>query len=116
MKILVDHHVYTHGPGIVRMLSFENLAEKGRAEAVKQAEKLCESEAFDVLAEQHRGTALSIVAIIAGRGDAPDRAMVQCSKCGETFEFRGDGGWHLVEEVTARAPAHALEPKVAAIA
>ena len=83
---------------------------------MKQAEKLCESQAFDVLAEQHRGTALSIVAIIAGRGDAPDRAMVQCSKCGETFEFRSDGGWHLVEEVSARGLSHALEPKAVAIA
>ena len=78
---------------------------------MKQSEKLCESQAFYVLAEQHRGTALSIVAIIAGRGEAPDRALVQCSKCGETFEFRSQGGWHLVEEVSARRFGHSARIK-----
>ena len=60
---------------------------------MKQAGKLCESEAFEILAERHRGTALSIFTIVAGRGDEPDRAIVQCSKCGATFEFHSDGGW-----------------------
>jgi len=64
---------------------------------MKQAEKLCESRAFGILAERHRGTALSIVAIVAGRGSHPDKAWVLCSRCGETFEFHGDGGWQLME-------------------
>ena len=68
---------------------------------MKQAGKLCESEAFEVLAERHRGTALSIFTIVAGRGDEPDRAIVQCSKCAATFEFQSDGGWHLMEKVRA---------------
>ena len=68
---------------------------------MKQAGKLCESEAFEILAERHRGTALSIFTIVAGRGDEPDRAMVQCSKCGATFEFHSDGGWHLMEKISA---------------
>ena len=65
---------------------------------MKQAEKLCESQAFEHLAERHRGVALSIVAMEAGRDDKPDRAWVQCSKCRETFEFQSDGGWRLMEE------------------
>jgi Fe2+ or Zn2+ uptake regulation protein len=68
---------------------------------MKQAGKLCESEAFEILAERHRGTALSIFTIVAGRGDEPDRAMVKCSKCGATFEFHNDGGWHLMEKISA---------------
>ena len=83
---------------------------------MKQAGKLCESEAFEILAERHRGTALSIFTIVAGRGDEPDRAIVQCSKCGATFEFHSDGGWHLTEKAGTDLFAHACEPKVAAIA
>jgi hypothetical protein len=83
---------------------------------MKQAGKLCESEAFEILADRHRGTALSIVAIVAGRGDDPDRAMVQCSSCRETFEFRSDGGWHLIEEIRVGGIDHAAEHKAVAAA
>jgi len=83
---------------------------------MKRAEKLCESQAFDVLANRHRGTALSIVAIVAGRGAKPDRAWVRCSKCGGTFEFRGQGEWRLVEEMSADDFNHAVEHKAVATA
>ena len=83
---------------------------------MKQAGKLCESEAFEVLAERHRGTALSIFTIVAGRGDEPDRAIVQCSKCGATFEFYSDGGWHLTEKVGADGFEQAAEHKAVASA
>ena len=83
---------------------------------MKQAGKLCESEAFEILAQRHRGTALSIVAIVAGRGDEPDRARVQCSKCGETFEFYSDGGWHLMEKIAADPFNPAAEHKALATA
>ncbi len=85
----------------------------GGAEAMKQAEKLCESQAFGMLAERHRGTALSIVAIVAGRGSEPDHAMVQCSKCGEMFEFRGDGAWRLAEEAPVNRFEHPVEKLLA---
>jgi hypothetical protein len=62
---------------------------------MRHAEKLCESQAFGMLAERHRGTAISIVAMEAGGDNEPDRAWVQCSKCGEMFEFQSDGGWRL---------------------
>jgi Fe2+ or Zn2+ uptake regulation protein len=81
---------------------------------MKQAGKLCESEAFEILAERHRGTALSIFTIVAGRGDEPDRAIVQCSKCGATFEFHSDGGWHLIEKVRADRFDPAAEHKAVA--
>ena len=83
---------------------------------MKQAAKLCESEAFEILAERHRGTALSIFTIVAGRGDEPDRAIVQCSKCGATFEFYSDGGWHLMEKVGADRFEQAAEHKAVASA
>jgi Fe2+ or Zn2+ uptake regulation protein len=83
---------------------------------MKRAEKLCESQAFDELADRHRGTALSIVAIEAGSGDKPDRAMVLCTKCGETFEFRSDGGWRLIEDVRAGRFDGPAEARVLAIA
>ncbi len=83
---------------------------------MKQAEKLCESQAFGILAERHRGTALSIVAIVAGRGAQPDRAWVQCSKCGETFEFYSDGGWQLMEDVSAGGFDYAAASKALATA
>jgi hypothetical protein len=83
---------------------------------MKQAAKLCESEAFEILAERHRGTALSIFAIVAGRGDEPDRATVKCSKCGATFEFHSDGGWHLTEKLGADRFDRAAEHKAVATA
>ena len=85
---------------------------------MKQAEKLCESQAFARLAERHRGIALSIVAIEAGRGDGPDMAWVQCSKCGETFEFHSDGGWRQVEDRSTNSNGfeHVLESKALATA
>ena len=83
---------------------------------MKQAGKLCESEACEVLADRHRGTILSIVAIVAGRGDDPDRAMVQCSSCREKFEFRNDGGWHLIEETSVSHFDRAIEHKAVATA
>jgi hypothetical protein len=81
---------------------------------MKQAEKLCESQAFARLAEQHHGIALSIVAIEAGRGDRPDKAWVQCSKCGETFEFHSDGGWWLMGDRGASRFDSGLEGKALA--
>lgn len=83
---------------------------------MKQAAKLCESEAFEILADRHRGTALSIFTIVAGRGDEPDRAVVQCSKCGATFEFHSDGGWHLSEKDGADLFGHACKHKAVATA
>ncbi|GEM_PF-3429648 len=83
---------------------------------MKQTEKLCESQAFGLLADRHRGTALSIVAIVAGRGDDPDRAWVQCSKCGETFEFYSDGRWQLIDDVAAGAFGHPAQDKALATA
>ena len=83
---------------------------------MKQAAKLCESKAFEILAERHRGTALSIFTIVAGRGDEPDRAIVQCSKCGATFEFYSDGGWHLTEKVGSDHFEQAAEHKAVASA
>jgi hypothetical protein len=83
---------------------------------MKQAEKLCDSQAFRILAERHRGTDLSIVAIEAGRGDLPDRAWVQCSRCGETFRFRSDGGWELMEDMPPGRFGHAVEIKASVTA
>jgi hypothetical protein len=83
---------------------------------MKQAAKLCESEAFEILADRHRGTALSIFTIVAGRGDEPDRAVVQCSKCGATFEFHSDGGWHLSEKDGTDLFGHACKHKAVATA
>ena len=83
---------------------------------MKQAGKLCESEEFEILAERHHGTALSIFTIVAGRGDEPDRAIVQCSKCRATFEFHSDGGWHLMEKIRADHFDHAAEHKAVASA